>query len=52
MGSNPGVASASLVEVATLRKVRSRLLPFLLALYVIAFIDRTNLGGIFGITDR
>jgi MFS transporter, ACS family, tartrate transporter len=43
MGSIPGVASTS-IEVATVRKLRMRLLPFLLALYVIAFIDRTNLG--------
>ena len=43
MGSIPGVAPTS-IEVATLRKLRTRLLPFLLALYVIAFIDRTNLG--------
>jgi ACS family tartrate transporter-like MFS transporter len=43
MGSVPGVASAS-IEVTTLRKLRMRLLPFLLALYVIAFIDRINLG--------
>jgi ACS family tartrate transporter-like MFS transporter len=42
-GSMPGVASTS-IEVATLRKLRMRLLPFLLALYVIAFLDRTNLG--------
>ena len=38
-----GAASTS-IEAATLRKLRIRLLPFLLALYVIAFIDRTNLG--------
>jgi hypothetical protein len=43
MGSIPGVASTG-IEVATLRKLRLRLLPFLLALYVIAFLDRTNLG--------
>jgi MFS transporter, ACS family, tartrate transporter len=43
MGSIPGVASTS-IEVATLLKLQKRLLPFLLALYVIAFIDRTNLG--------
>jgi ACS family tartrate transporter-like MFS transporter len=39
----PSVAPTA-IEVATLRKLRMRLLPFLLALYVIAFIDRTNLG--------
>jgi len=43
MGSIPGVAPTS-IEVATLRKLRIKLFPFLLALHVIAFIDRTNLG--------
>jgi MFS transporter, ACS family, tartrate transporter len=43
MGSIPGVAPTQ-IEVATLRKLRMRLLPFLLALYVIAFVDRTNPG--------
>ena len=43
MGGIPGVASTG-IEVATLRKLRLRLLPFLLALYVVAFLDRTNLG--------
>jgi ACS family tartrate transporter-like MFS transporter len=43
MGSIPGVAPTS-IEVATLLKLRTRLFPFLLALYVIAFVDRTNLG--------
>jgi MFS transporter, ACS family, tartrate transporter len=37
MVSNP-------IETATIRKLRIRLLPFLLALYVVAFIDRINLG--------
>jgi MFS family permease len=37
IGSNP-------IEAATIRKLRIRLLPFLLALYVVAFIDRINLG--------
>jgi MFS transporter, ACS family, tartrate transporter len=32
------------IETATIRKLRIRLLPFLLALYVVAFIDRINLG--------
>ena len=42
MGSIPGVAPTP-IEVATLRKHRIRLLPFLLAFYVIAFVDRINL---------
>jgi len=32
------------IEAATIRKLRIRLLPFLFALYVLAFIDRINLG--------
>jgi MFS transporter, ACS family, tartrate transporter len=32
------------IEAATMRKLKIRLLPFLFALYVIAFIDRINLG--------
>ena len=34
----------SLGGTATIRKVRCRLIPFLLALYVIAFVDRINIG--------
>jgi ACS family tartrate transporter-like MFS transporter len=43
MAGGAGAVPTS-VEVATLRKLQIGLLPFLLALYVIAFIDRTNLG--------
>ena len=32
------------MDAATIRKLRSRLLPFLFALFVVAFIDRINLG--------
>jgi ACS family tartrate transporter-like MFS transporter len=32
------------IEPATIRKLRMRLLPFLFALFVVAFIDRINLG--------
>jgi MFS family permease len=32
------------IETATIRKLRIRLLPFLFALYLVAFIDRINLG--------
>ena len=32
------------IETAAIRKLRMRLLPFLFALYVVAFIDRINLG--------
>src|ERR1700719_2085429 len=43
MVSAPGIASYP-IETATIRKLRIRLLPFLFALYVVAFIDRINLG--------
>jgi len=43
MGSSPGFVSNP-IEAATIRKLRIRLLPFLFALYVVAFIDRINLG--------
>ncbi len=43
MVSAPGIVS-NLIETAAIRKLRIRLLPFLLALYVVAFVDRINLG--------
>src|ERR1700739_3171801 len=43
MVSSPGTIS-SLKEAATVRKIQFKLLPFLFALYVVAFIDRINLG--------
>ena len=36
--------ASNLIEAATIRKLRIRLLPFLLVLFVLAFIDRINLG--------
>ena len=36
--------TSNLIEAATIRKLRIRLLPFLFALFVVAFIDRINLG--------
>jgi ACS family tartrate transporter-like MFS transporter len=42
IGSNS--IEAARVEAATIRKLKIRLLPFLFALYVVAFIDRINLG--------
>jgi MFS transporter, ACS family, tartrate transporter len=36
--------TSSSIEAATIRKLRIRLLPFLLVLFVLAFIDRINLG--------
>jgi MFS transporter, ACS family, tartrate transporter len=32
------------IEPRTIRKVRARILPFLLVLYVVAFVDRINIG--------
>jgi ACS family tartrate transporter-like MFS transporter len=43
MASAPGIVSNP-IEAATIRKLRIRLLPFLFALFVVAFIDRINLG--------
>jgi ACS family tartrate transporter-like MFS transporter len=43
MVSAPSIVSNP-IEMATIRKLRIRLLPFLFALYVVAFIDRINLG--------
>src|SRR5215470_13337015 len=36
--------ASSLIEATTIRKLRLRLIPFLLALYIIAFVDRINIG--------
>jgi ACS family tartrate transporter-like MFS transporter len=43
MVSSPKIASSP-IEAATIWKLRIRLLPFLFALFVVAFIDRINLG--------
>jgi MFS transporter, ACS family, tartrate transporter len=43
MKNNPLIRSKA-IETATIRKLRIRLLTFLFALYVVAFIDRINLG--------
>jgi MFS transporter, ACS family, tartrate transporter len=43
MRSDPSMAANS-IEAATIRKLRSRLLPLLFVLFVLAFIDRINLG--------
>jgi MFS family permease len=43
MASAPGMVSNA-IEIATIRKLRIRLLPFLFVLFVVAFIDRINLG--------
>jgi len=41
--SSPSSVSA-LIETGAIRKLRIRLLPFLFVLFVLAFIDRINLG--------
>jgi MFS transporter, ACS family, tartrate transporter len=41
---NSSNLAANSFEAATIRKVRIRLLPFLFVLFVLAFIDRINLG--------
>src|SRR5215469_12335239 len=43
MGNSIGIGSR-LDEAATVRKLQIRLLPFLFVLFVVAFIDRINLG--------
>jgi len=43
MVSSPKITSSP-IETATIGKLRIRLLPFLFVLFVVAFIDRINLG--------
>src|ERR1700693_5563587 len=43
MASSSGIALDPM-EAATIRKLRIRLLPFLFVLFVLAFVDRINLG--------
>jgi ACS family tartrate transporter-like MFS transporter len=43
MTSGPSIARSS-IEVRTIRKLQIRILPFLLLLYVVAFLDRINIG--------
>jgi ACS family tartrate transporter-like MFS transporter len=43
MGTAPAVPSAS-IDAKTIRKMRVKILPFLFFLYVIAYLDRTNIG--------
>jgi MFS transporter, ACS family, tartrate transporter len=35
---------AKAIDLTTIKKVRLRLLPFLFVLYVVAFVDRINIG--------
>ena len=41
---NETSAAAELLERATIRKLQLRLIPFLFLLYVVAFVDRINIG--------
>lgn len=41
---NNRFSRSSAIEAVTLRKLGSRLLPFLFVLYVVAFLDRVNIG--------
>jgi ACS family tartrate transporter-like MFS transporter len=43
MGKKANTVAVS-IEIRTIRKLQVRLIPFLFALYVIAFVDRINLG--------
>src|SRR5437660_9108623 len=43
MGSGPAIASIS-IGTKTIQKVRIRILPFVLLLFVVALIDRNNIG--------
>jgi D-galactonate transporter len=43
VGDQPAIVTASL-ESRTIRKLQVRLIPFLFLLYVIAFVDRINIG--------
>src|SRR5438105_10677872 len=43
MGSGPAIASIS-IGTKTIQKVRIRILPFVFLLYVVAFLDRINIG--------
>jgi ACS family tartrate transporter-like MFS transporter len=43
MASSSEVATAS-VETRTIQKIRIRLLPFIFFLYIVCFLDRTNIG--------
>jgi len=43
MGSGPAIASIS-IGTKTIRKVRIRILPFIFLLFVVALLDRVNIG--------
>ena len=43
MGTSPAVASIA-IETRTIRKVRMRIIPLVFALFVVAALDRNNIG--------
>ena len=43
MGTNPAMAAVD-IETRTIRKLRIRIIPFIFVLFVIAFLDRINIG--------
>src|ERR1700751_2762057 len=43
MATSPAVATSA-IETTTVRKVRARIIPFVLALFVVAVVDRINIG--------
>ncbi len=43
MATNPAVA-LSVIEARTIRKVRTRIIPFIFVLFVVAVLDRNNIG--------
>jgi MFS transporter, ACS family, tartrate transporter len=43
MGTSPAIASSE-IETRTIRKLRLRIIPFVFLLYVIAYLDRINIG--------
>jgi ACS family tartrate transporter-like MFS transporter len=43
MSNEPAIPSAS-IETKTIHKLQVRIIPFLFLLYVVAFLDRTNIG--------
>jgi ACS family tartrate transporter-like MFS transporter len=42
MATSPGLARTDIER--TIRKTRSRIIPFIFILYIVAFIDRMNIG--------
>jgi ACS family tartrate transporter-like MFS transporter len=43
VSSGPAIAPIS-IEQQTMRKLKIRILPFILLLYIVAFLDRINIG--------